>query len=364
MKKNRLLLFFPVLLTCLLLIGGNLRAEEQKELPKNIDVQITSKARPSEIGQIVVKVINNNGYTIKDITVEISGKDDDSLSPFVRFEGAPVNVTVAEMIADKKNKSVTYPLEVPSETSIGTYELKWIVGYKDLYGDQQTVSESFYMEVLKPNPVIGPFRMLLDQFAGWFGNYGWAVIILALLIKLIMYPLNVSSMKSQAQMQSIQPKVAEINKLYKDNQQKKSEEMMKLYKEEKINPAAGCLPMLPQLAVLYLLYGALQGYTPLYQSSFLWLDSLGKPDPYYIFPILAGVSTFLQSVTSGQSKDPQTKTMTYMMPLFFFFIMRTFPAALAIFWTAFGVMSWGQQYLYNKSKKTNTKLPVTVIKGR
>lgn len=369
MKKNRLLMSIPIVLTCLILLSSIGKAEEKKELPKNIEVTFadkdkTPRVRRTEISTLTPKILNKNGYTIKDVTVEIVGIDSNDISPFIRMENFPQRLTVAENIPDKKNKVVNYAIEVPEDLELKTYELRWIVTYKDLYDEEQTLSEPFYIDVVSPNAFIGSFRVVLYKLADWLGNYGWAVIILAILIKLLLYPLNMSSMKSQAQMQKIQPKVTEINKLYKDNPQKKSEEIMKLYKEEKINPASGCLPILPQLAVLWLLYGALQGYTPLYQSSFFWLKSLGSPDPFYIFPILAGVSTFLQSASSGQSQDPQMKTMTYMMPLFFFFIMMRFPAALSLFWTIFGILSWIQQYYFNKKHKTSAKVITPTPKVR
>ena len=368
MKKNRFLLAIPVILTCFILFTSIGKGEEKKELPKNIEVTLADKdknprVRRTEIATIASKIHNKNGYTIKDVTLEIVGLNSNDIAPFIRMENFPQRLTVAENIPDKKNKAVNYVIEVPEDLELKTYELRWIVTYKDLYDEEQTISEPFYIEVVSPNAFIGSFRIVLDKLADWFGNYGWAVIILAILLKLLLYPLNMASMKSQSQMQKLQPKIAEINKLYKDNQQKKSEEIMKLYKEEKINPASGCLPILPQLAVLWLLYGALQGYTPLYQSSFFWLKNLGSPDPFYIFPILAGVSTYLQSASAGQNQDPQMKTMTYMMPLFFFFIMMRFPAALSLFWTIFGILSWIQQYYFNKLNKSKV-IATTVSKIR
>lgn len=369
MKKNRFLMSIPIVLTCLILLTNIGKAEEKKELPKNIEVTFANKdktpsVRRTEISALAPKILNKNGYTIKDVTIEIVGLEGNDIAPFIRVNTFDQRLTIADNIPDKKSKTINYPIEIPEDVELKTYELQWIVTYKDLYDEVQTLSKPFYIEVVNPNAFIATFRVLLDQLASWFGNYGWAVIILAILLKLLLYPLNMSSMKSQAQMQKIQPKIAEINKLYKDNPQKKSEEIMKLYKEEKINPASGCLPILPQLAVLYLLYGALQGYTPLYQSSFFWLKSLGSPDPFYIFPILAGVSTFLQSASSGQSQDPQMKTMTYMMPLFFFFIMMRFPAALSLFWTIFGILSWIQQYYFNKKSKTSAKVIAPTPKVR
>ncbi len=244
--------------------------------------------------------------------------------------------------------------ECPEGIEDGKYNLQMFVTFTDINGVDHEVTDVFYVEVKSPwyYGLIIAMRRALDFLSGGSaGMYGLGIIIFTLLLKALLWPVNKATMKSQEQMSKIQPKINEINKKYKDNPERKNELVMDLYKQESINPMSGCLPMLPQLVVLWVLYTALQGYIPLYRASFLWCPSLGMPDPFYIFPILAGVSTFLQSYSGPQGKDPQTKSMMYMMPIFFFIIMMRFPAALSMFWTIYGLLSWGQQALQNHQKK-------------
>lgn len=342
--------------------------------PNYLDVQIgdknskITKAKVSEVAGVIVKV-RNNGPLIKDVVLTIDGENSKDIEPFQRIETQNQNPEMppidsvyfaktlkSSFIEPGKTKQATYFFSVPPELDLKLYNLKYTLTYKTMKDNTEILESKedlIHVEVIRPNPFVLGLRWLLDFLAKIGSSYGWAVILFAILIKVILWPLNTITMKSQSQMQKLQPKINEINKQFKDDPQRKNEEIMRLYKEEKINPASSCLYLLPQLVVLWLLYSALQGYSPLYQQSFLWLHSLGSPDPLYIFPILAGVSTFFQSLSSGQANDPQTKTFTYIMPLFFFYIMMRFPAALSIFWTVFGLVSWAQQHLYTmKNPKT------------
>lgn len=340
--------------------------------PNLIEVTIgdkfkVAKVRESEVGAVLIKV-TNNGQVINDVTIAISGENTDDIEPFKRIEQVNPNPATPpvgtvwfaktlekSIIKPAKMLQATYFFSVPKDLEQKRYTLKYKLTYKIISTSKenpQAITESkediFYVEVGSPNPFVKGLRWILDMLAK-LGGYGIAVILFAIFIKVILWPLNTITMKSQSQMQHLQPKINEINKMFKDDPQRKNQEIMTLYKEEKINPASSCLYLLPQLVVLWLLYSALQGYSPLYQQSFLWLTSLGSPDPLFIFPILAGVSTFFQSLSSGQANDPQTKTFTYIMPIFFFYIMMRFPAALSIFWTIFGLVSWAQQAMYMKN---------------
>ena len=137
MKKNRFLLAIPVILTCFILFTSIGKGEEKKELPKNIEVTLADKdknprVRRTEIATIASKIHNKNGYTIKDVTLEIVGLNSNDIAPFIRMENFPQRLTVAENIPDKKNKAVNYVIEVPEDLELKTYELRWIVTYKDL----------------------------------------------------------------------------------------------------------------------------------------------------------------------------------------------------------------------------------------
>lgn len=326
-------------------------------------VKITAKGKEKEIAIIQV-TIQNDGAIINEVRFHVEGENGVDVSPFLRLEeetavATPADVFFGKSLLDSsiqagKKKTAMYYLEVPSDLEKTSFTLKMILQYKNYMGVEETKEELFAVTISKPFFLISALRYVIDLLATNFYGYGIAIILFALLIKLILWPLNTITMKSQHQMMSIQPKVTEINQMYKNDPQKKQEEIMKLYREEKINPASGCLPLLPQLAILMGLYQALQAYTPLYKDSFLWLKSLGSPDPYFIFPILAGVTTLLQSISSGQSKDPQSKMLVYFMPIFFFYIMMRFPAGLSLFWTVYGLFSWIQQHFFNITKIKNT----------
>jgi YidC/Oxa1 family membrane protein insertase len=325
-----------------------------------IAMSVNAMGKEGEVASITIKV-ENLGALINNLHVSIGNVDgSDELSPFVVMEDMPDLSERSQKLADNlpagEAAQGTFIFECPEGTPDGQYNLQMTVTFTDIGGEEYTVTDVFYVNISRPwfYFVTIAMRRVLDFLSGGSaGLYGLGIILFTLLLKLLLWPVAKTTMKSQEQMSKIQPKINEINKKYKDNPERKNELIMDLYKQENINPMSGCLPMLPQLLVLWVLYTALQGYIPLYRASFLWCPSLGMPDPYYIFPILAGVSTFLQSYTGPQGKDPQTKSMMYMMPIFFFIIMMRFPAALSMFWTMYGLFSWGQQAFMNHQKKKN-----------
>ncbi|MDD4028310.1 MAG: YidC/Oxa1 family membrane protein insertase [Caldisericia bacterium] len=325
-----------------------------------IAMSVNAMGKEGEVASITIKV-ENLGALINNLHVSVGSVDGtDDVSPFVVMEDMPDLSLRSQKLADNlpagEASQATYIFECPEGTPDGQYNLQMTVTFTDIGGEEYTVTDIFYVSISRPwfYFITIAMRRVLDFLSGGSaGLYGLGIILFTLLLKLLLWPVSKTTMKSQEQMSKIQPKINEINKKYKDNPERKNELIMDLYKQENINPMSGCLPMLPQLLVLWVLYTALQGYIPLYRASFLWCPSLGMPDPYYIFPILAGVSTFLQSYTGPQGKDPQTKSMMYMMPIFFFIIMMRFPAALSMFWTVYGLFSWGQQAFMNHQKKKN-----------
>ena len=192
----------------------------------------------------------------------------------------------------------------------------------------------------------------LTQSIG-YPSYGIAIIVLTVLIKLILAPLTAKQIKSMQGMQTLSPKIKELQKKYKGNQKKLQEEMGKLYKEMGVNPLSGCLPILVQMPFLIAIFYALREY-PYDEAfkSFLWLPSLGDADPFYILPILSVISTFaIQKQTTGISGPAegaaakQQKLMQYMMPLFIGWISLSFPSGLVIYWVVSNVFQWVQQIL-------------------
>jgi YidC/Oxa1 family membrane protein insertase len=181
-------------------------------------------------------------------------------------------------------------------------------------------------------------------------NWGWAVVVLSLVIYLILYPLTVKQMRSMKQMQALQPIMEELKKTYKDNPQKLNKETMELYRKHKVNPFGGCLPMVLQIPIFFALYQVLIRYIVLKGASFLWIKDLSEPDRLYILavslpivgneinilPILISIGMFLQQKLSmrsmGTGYSEQQRLMTLLMPLMFGIIFYHMPAGLVLYW--------------------------------
>jgi YidC/Oxa1 family membrane protein insertase len=180
----------------------------------------------------------------------------------------------------------------------------------------------------------------------WPYNYGVAIILLTFLIRIIFWPLNHKSMVSTRHMQEIQPLIAAVREKYKDSPQKQQQEMMALYKEHKINPMGGCLPMLIQIPVFFALFVVLRGAIELRFSSFLWIADLSTPENLFkdtlpfainILPIFMGVTMWLQQRMTPAG-DPQQQRMMMMMPVLFTFMFYGFPSGLSLYWSVNQVM--------------------------
>ncbi len=194
-----------------------------------------------------------------------------------------------------------------------------------------------------------------------FPSYAVAIIMISVIIKLILYPLTVKQMKSTQGMQEVQPKMAEIQKKYKNNPEKMNQEVMKLYQEYEINPMAGCLPLLIQLPILYGLFTALRQfpYTNVEHAGFFWINNISEADPWHILPIIVGVTMFLQqkfmappTAEGGNAQMNQMmNTMLYVMPVMIGVMSLSFPSGLCIYWSCFSLLSIVQQHFLNKSRK-------------
>jgi YidC/Oxa1 family membrane protein insertase len=186
---------------------------------------------------------------------------------------------------------------------------------------------------------------ILVTINGFTGNYGISIILLTIGIRGVLLPLTYSQVRSTKKMQELQPEVQELQDKYKDTPEKLNEETMKLWKEHNVNPMAGCLPLVIQLPILWAFFRALTGFEGLADAAFLWIPSIGSPDPYYILPVIAGAATFVQSrlTTPGGAEGTQ-KTMLYMMPLFIAWISSRYPAGLALYWSVSSVFGAVQQY--------------------
>ena len=194
-----------------------------------------------------------------------------------------------------------------------------------------------------------PLFWVLDWLHSMVGNWGVAIILLTLLIKIVFFKLSAMSLHSMANMRKVAPKIQEIKDRYGDNREKLSQEMMKLYKTEKINPVAGCLPMLIQMPVFIALYWVLSESVELRQAPFfLWIHDLSLKDPYFILPLLMGLSMFIQFKFQPTPPDPMQARVMQMMPFMMTIFFLWFPAGLVLYWVVNNVITIAQQYVINK----------------
>lgn len=179
-------------------------------------------------------------------------------------------------------------------------------------------------------------------------NYGLVIIIFTILMKIVLHPMTHKSTKSMSKMQELQPRITELREKHKDDTQRMNQEMMKLYKEHGVNPLGGCLPLLLQMPLFYGLFVIFRSTIELRGAEFFWwLKDLSQKDPYYILPLIMSIAMFWQQKIT--MKDPKQKAMVYLMPILFFFLFKSFPAGLTLYWTLFNLLSLIEQY-YLKAK--------------
>ncbi len=265
---------------------------------------------------------------------------------------------------------------VPDQNVNNSYQLRKL-GSKDLYtmgftsaavdvaaGDSGELRAAFYvgpkdqylMEEISPYLdltidygwlwwVAKPLFYGLTMFHGLVGNWGWSIIFLTFVVKLLFFPLSAASYRSMARMRKLQPEMARLKELYGDDRQKMSQEMMAFYKKEKVNPMGGCLPMLIQMPVFIALYWVLNESVELRHTPFIfWLTDLSQKDPYYVLPVLNGISMFVLQTLQPAPPDPMQAKVMRLMPVAFSFFFMFFPAGLVLYWTVNSILSIAQQW--------------------
>lgn len=194
-----------------------------------------------------------------------------------------------------------------------------------------------------------PLFWVLDKIHGIVGNWGWAIVLLTILIKALFYPLSAASYRSMAKMRTLGPRMEALKERYGDDKVKFQQATMAMYKEEKVNPLGGCLPMLIQIPVFIGLYWALLSSVELRQASWFWIKDLSLQDPYYILPVLMAASMFLQTYLSPAPPDPMQAKMMKIMPVAFSVMFFFFPAGLVLYWVVNNILSIAQQWYITRS---------------
>ncbi|WP_341936882.1 membrane protein insertase YidC [Marinimicrobium sp. C2-29] len=190
-----------------------------------------------------------------------------------------------------------------------------------------------------------PLFSVLDWLHGYLNNWGLAIIALTIIIKAAFFKLSATSYRSMAKMRKLSPKMAEMKERFGDDRQKMSQEMMKLYKKEKVNPLGGCLPILVQMPVFLALYWTLMESVELRHAPFfLWIQDLSVKDPFYVLPLMMGLTMFIQFKLNPTPADPTQAKIMQLMPIVFTFLFLFFPAGLVLYWVTNNTLSIAQQY--------------------
>ena len=239
----------------------------------------------------------------------------------------------------------------PGQSATATHRL--FVGPKDIdilkeQGNslEQSLDLGWFTVIAKP------LLYTLKYFYGYVGNYGIAIIIITIILKALFFPLTHKSYKSMKGMQKIQPEMTKLREKYKDDKDTMNKAVMELYREHKVNPMGGCLPMVVQIPVFFALYKSLMFSIELRHAPFfLWVTDLADKDPYYVTPVIMGITMFVQQKMTPSNMDPMQQKMMLALPVVFTFMFLSFPSGLVLYWLVNNVLTIGQQMYINKLVK-------------
>ena len=207
-----------------------------------------------------------------------------------------------------------------------------------------------------------PIHWLLQFLHGIVGNWGWAIVLLTIVIKTIFFPLQAASYRSMARMKAVTPRLTQIRERYGNDRVKMNQAMMELYKTEKINPLGGCLPIVVQIPVFIALYWVLLASVEMRGAPWIgWIKDLSNPDPFYILPLIMAGTMFIQVKLNPTPPDPMQAKMMMIMPLVFSVMFFFFPAGLVLYWLVNNIYSIIQQWLI--TRKINDQMAAKKLKG-
>jgi YidC/Oxa1 family membrane protein insertase len=194
-----------------------------------------------------------------------------------------------------------------------------------------------------------PLFWLLDLLHSWVRNWGWAIVLLTILVKLAFFPLQAASYRSMAKMRKVTPKMTAIRERYGNDRMKMNQAMMELYKTEKINPLGGCLPVVVQIPVFIALYWVLLASVEMRNAPWVgWIRDLAAPDPFFILPVLMAITMFVQTKLNPTPPDPMQAKLMMWMPLVFSVMFFFFPAGLVLYWLVSNLFSIVQQWVITR----------------
>ncbi len=249
------------------------------------------------------------------------------------------------------------PLKTVPAGTTGQFSEKLFVGPK-LQEQLKTVGPKLELtaDYGKLTILAQPLFWLLQQVHRFVGNWGWSIIIVTILLKLLFYKLTETSGRSMAKMRTIAPRIKSIQERYKDDREQLAKQMMEVYKREKINPVAGCLPIVVQIPVFLAFYWVLLESVEMRQAPWmLWIQDLSSKDPFFILPIIMGAAMYGQFKLNPAPPDPMQAKVFAFMPLIMTVMMAWFPAGLLLYWTTNTLLSIAQQWNINRVVEAEAK---------
>ncbi|MEI7740609.1 MAG: membrane protein insertase YidC [Betaproteobacteria bacterium] len=256
------------------------------------------------------------------------------------------NLYSVGMISGTKTLEPGNKIETEARFYSGPQEEK---NLEDLYPGLELVKDYGWLTILAK-----PLYWLLYKINANLDNWGWSIVALVVLLKIAFFWLNAQAYKSMAKMKAINPKIMEMRERLKDKPQQIQMEMMKIYKEEKVNPMGGCLPIMVQIPVFIALYWVLLSTVEMRNTPWIaWINDLSSPDPYFILPLLMTLTSLMQTWLNPTPPDPIQAKMMWIMPLAFSVMFFFFPAGLVLYWLTNNILSISQQWLINKKLGVN-----------
>ncbi len=292
------------------------------------------------------------------------------------FDARPVPAPPAEIAATDKDLARDFTLEIEAREGRIAATSYW--GSKQLdrltampYGLDKTVQLGMFGFLARPL-----LYSLQWIYANVVSNYGWAIVLLTIVLKIVLLPLSISAFKSMRKMQLLNPKMQAVRERWKgklrdkngrfnsDAQRQMNEEIMGLYRSEGVNPAGGCFPMLIQLPVFFAFYSLLSSAVELWRSPWIgWIHDLTASDPYYVLPIVMGLSQIIQQRMTPAPPDPVQKRLMQFLPVVFTIFSLGFASGLVLYWLTNNILTIAQQKIYNSIKDHEPKVEVVTAKG-
>jgi YidC/Oxa1 family membrane protein insertase len=275
-----------------------------------------------------------------------------------------------EKVAAEASATVSQPLTAQGNAAFDVY-----AGPQDFERLQRLGSD---LDQVNPyggwlQGVVQPFATIVMKALLWMKrttqlNYGWVLVLFGVLIRLALWPLNQGAMRTSMKMQRLQPELQAIQKKYSDDPKRQQEAIMKVYKDHGMSPLSplmGCLPMLLPMPILFALYFVFQNTIEFRGVSFLWLPDISLKDPFYITPLLMGVSMFVMSWIGmkGAPPNPQAKMMTYMMPVMLTVLFLNFASGLNLYYAVQNIAALPQQWLLARERAKSGPAPVSTLSG-